>query len=492
MNRLWKFIFSFFICLCLLLSSGRLGSLDASTQMQASLLLARTGNLGTAIPPKGELNWVQSPNGNYYQVHDIGATIVMLPASFLGSITSKANTQDLIDAPPIITRLGVSLTYACVGAIGCTFMYLTFANIYSKRSAFFLSLAMPFATIYGAYTKSTWDVLGAACAVCALLYFSSKLLQGEHPSKNSLLMTLSFLISTYFRYSLAPFLIIGIAGSFYFSRSYLTWKNYLSCLSLLCLGMLPNFIYNYVRMGNPLRPATTAPIYLNGNNALGGNIVHGLLELIFSPNGGILIFSPIIILVFFLPIVWKNLALLNRQLILSYSISACLYIFLIAYLKQPISFGWGPRYLMPILPILFFIAATVLKQIWDKYVWGMVFLLCLSVAVSVPPIFVNWDLVTATLPNTASRSFTSPPQQILGTWRAVMLGLQGQLLPTSPEISNDPARRGAARFPDIWWVRLTEQSQIGFVAGIVIALILLASLLFCLFTVLQGQTELST
>lgn len=477
-QKIWKFVLVFFLCLCLLLSSGRLASGDADTQMQASLLLARTGSLGTLTPPKILDNWIQSPTGQYYQVHDIGSVIVMLPSALLGSITSTLSTSELINSPPIITRLGISLTYACIGAIGCTFMYSVFAGIYPSRNAFFLSLAFLFTTMYGAYIKTAWDVLAGSSSVCALLYFSSQLLLGNRPQRNSLLMVLSFIVAVSFRYSLAPFLLIGMSGVFYFSRKYFIWTNYLKYLSLCFCGMFPSFIYNYIRMGNPLRPATTAPIYINGNNSLGGNVVEGLLGLMVSPNRGILLFCPILLLIIFLPIVWKKLAVLNRRLVISYSISACLYILLISSMKNWGSAGWGPRYLMPILPILFFVAASVLHYLWSKYIWSLVLLLSLSSLVSIPPMFVNWHLVSLNFPEANSMT-AKAPQQIIGTWQGLMLGLQGQLLPASPEVLNDPIRRVVAKFPDIWWVKLAQQSSVGLIIGILISMTLLIVMMYC-------------
>lgn len=134
--------------------------------------------------------------------------------------------------------------------------------------------------------------------------------------------------------------------------------------------------------------------------------------------------------------------------------------------------------LMPILPILFFTAATVLHQLWKKYTWGLALLLLLSCAVSLPPTLVNWDLVSQKCPEATSASVNTP-QQIIGTWQGLALGVQGKLLSASPELLKDPIRRGAAKFPDIWWVRLTEQSRVGLIAGVVIAIGLMITMIFC-------------
>src|SRR5215208_4877165 len=94
-----------------------------------------------------------------------------------------------------------------------------------------------------------------------------------------------------FRVSMAPFLVSGFLALLYFARSKVRWRHVVIFLVVVFVGMIPSFIYNFVRMGSPLRPATTASQY-DVVNALIGNPVLALFGLTFSPNRGIFLFAP--------------------------------------------------------------------------------------------------------------------------------------------------------------------------------------------------------
>jgi hypothetical protein len=108
------------------------------------------------------------------------------------------------------------------------------------------------------------------------------------------------------------------------------------------IGLVPTFVYIFIRMDSVLRLATTAPQFEEAN-ALGGNVVQGLYGLMLSPHKGIFIFAPILVLLFAIPLTWKRFPLSARRLILSCSIGAVPYILLIAILNNWGAFGWGLR-----------------------------------------------------------------------------------------------------------------------------------------------------
>jgi len=475
----------FYLCFFILFASGRIASLDAGQQLQASMLFLTTGSLGTTMPPGGfDSGWVLSPNGNYYQPHDIGNVILMLPAAFIGLVTSKLSALAIVENPPVISKVTASLSYACVNAIGCFFIFKLFRSYYKTRTAFLLSLAFPLTTIFGAYTKTAWDVVACCCVNCSLLYYCAQIINGNKVNRNVVLAGLVFGLSCSFRFSLIPFLGISLAFILFLVRRSLHWQNYISCLIAFIVVMIPSFIYNYVRMGSPLRPATTAPQYLEGNNALTGNIVEGFFGLLFSPNRGLFLYSPILLLLFILPFIWNKILVKQRYLLIAFSISSFLYLLLISKLKNWGAFGWGPRYLLPILPFLFFGAGITLIIIWKNHHKVIIGLVLISVILSIPPIFVNWSMAITDFPGALEPSASLPNQQI-AVWNGLILGIQGKPLPLPPNIVNDSARITAAKFPDLWTLKLADTSSLGLLVGITISLILLASIIF-LFVRLSG------
>jgi hypothetical protein len=264
----------FYACFFILLSSGRLSSIDAGGQLQAAMLLVHTGRLGIETPPPGaEITLcVKGPNGTYYEGHDNGNVALMLPAAWLGSATSSMPASSQIGSPPIMSRVGVALTCAVFCAFGCFIAYRTFALWYCQRSAFLLSLAFATATIYWPYAKTAWDVAGGCVAFTLLLYGSSRLLAARRArTLDAVLIGVSVALVGSFRYSLLPFVILGVLVCLYRSRS-LARRHRFACAAACLLLLLPTFAYNNVRMGSPFIPATRAAVYAN-NNSLDGNIL---------------------------------------------------------------------------------------------------------------------------------------------------------------------------------------------------------------------------
>jgi hypothetical protein len=311
-----------------------------------------------------------------------------------------------------------------------------------------------------------------------LLYLSARLLH-EEPLQNTTVFLSGFALAFAgsFRYSLLPFLILGVLVFFYLARRRIEWRHVAIFLIAAFIGLVPTLIYNFLRMGSVLRPATTAPQF-DEANALGGNVVQGLYGLILSPNKGIFIFAPILLLLLAVPFTWNRFPLSARRLILSFSIGAALYVLLIAKLNGWGAFGWGPRYLLPILPILFFAVGLTLVTLWGKYKYPLMLLILVSAVLNTAPALINWHLALNEYPQ-AINEYAHLPYQHAAVWNGIRLAVQGQPLPAPPEIANDPIRSGGARFPDLWTFRLMERSMLGLIAGLAISIALLGVSLGC-------------
>jgi hypothetical protein len=472
-DRVSALVMLFYLCFFVLLASGRLSSMDAGAQLQAAMLLVNTGHLGSEKPPPGaeQAFCVKSPQGSLYEGHDIGNVVLMLPAAWLGSAVSKMPARALIAAPPIISRVGVALTCAVFCAFGCLIVYWTFALWYCQRSAFLLSLAFATATIYWPYAKTAWDVVGGCVAVILLLYFTLRLLSARQiRMRDAVLIGMSVALVGSFRYSLLPFVILGVMGCLYRSKR-LTGRHWFACSASCLFLLLPTFIYNTVRMGTPFIPATRAAVYAN-NNDLDGSVVPGIYGLLFSPNRGLLVYAPVFVLLFFLPRIWKRIPRPAREVTLWYGLSAVFYSLMIAKMGNWGTFGWGPRYLVPILPVLYLPVGIGLLVLWERYKRPLILLVSLSVALNAAPVLVNWHLATSESPQ-AIDPRAPLPRQHLSTWKGLLLGLRGRPLPTPRGIMDDPIRSASARFPDLWTVRLMERSRVGLLAGLAISLLLL-------------------
>lgn len=134
-------------------------------------------------------------------------------------------------------------------------------------------------------------------------------------------------------------------------------------------------------------------------------------------------------------------------------------------------FGWGPRYLLPVVPLAFYAAALVLTVMWNRWRTFLVGLIVFSALLSAPPALVNWSSAIMAFPRALDHD--APwPYQIDAVWQELVWGLQGKPLPIPAALAADPERRAGARFPDLWVVRLMERSRGELAAGWAILLTL--------------------
>jgi hypothetical protein len=475
----------FFLSFFVLFASGRMSSADAGDQLMVAVLATNTGTLSSPVPREG---WILGQDQRYYEPHDLGNPAFMLPAALVGSRLFGGT----LDNNPISMHVGVAFCYAIFSAIGAIYLYRLFSLTFLRRTAFFLTLGIVGTTVYWPYSKTAWDVMGACVCMCILLYCCAMVSASSHPRSYAILASVAFGVTCTFRYSLGVFLSVGLVAYLIMQRRKLRFGDYGWCALVGLLVLLPTFAYNWIRMGNPLRPGNTAASYLNGNLALTGDILHGSLGLLLAPNRGLFVYSPILLLVLLLPLYWKTLSLHTRQLTLAFLPSAILYTLLIAKLQNWGTFGWGPRYLVPIIPILAVAAAPIAVKLWHSgYRPWLIALVIGSAVLTIPPVLVNWHLVTVETPDAWVQDAPYPAQQA-AVWNGLWLGIHGKPLPTSEKskgIAEDAIRSGSTRFPDLWLVRLGERSTICAVVATLVALVLLVANVVSFLSILLAKND---
>ncbi len=78
------------------------------------------------------------------------------------------------------------------------------------------------------------------------------------------------------------------------------------------------------------------------------------------------LYAPELVLLFALPWCWRALPPGVRRLLAVFAPGSLLYYIFIASLNYRGGIGWGPRYLMPLLPVLFAASAFVLVNLWSR------------------------------------------------------------------------------------------------------------------------------
>ena len=255
-----------------------------------------------------DASWVRAPNGRFYQAHDIGNIVLMLPAAWIGARLSPSPDAEDILNPPALSRAGASLACAAIAALGCFWMFRLFSLYWPVRTAFLLALALPATTIFMAYTRAAWDVLGGCCFMCGVLYYSARLLRGERVEASALMLALTTALACSFRFSLAPFVapaacVVFLLARLRLSRTSRRFERMRLRRSDPAVARLQLRPHRIARSGRQ-RPSAQ---YLDGVNALTGNMLHGLYGLFLSPNRGIFLFSPILLLAFVALFKWRTL-----------------------------------------------------------------------------------------------------------------------------------------------------------------------------------------
>lgn len=489
-KRYTAYVLLFFGSFFLLFSSGRIDSVDPKTQLQAATAWVRTGRLGVKTSPLPGLPnvWVKSASGDYYQAHDIGGVVFMVPSAWLGVMLTPGPVAAQIQEPPWVARFGVAVSYALWNALGAFFVFRLLALVYPHRTAFLLSLAFATTTPFWAYTKSSYDVMGACVGVCLLLSFCGDALRAQKVGWGAASrIGLAFMIACSFRFSLTPFLLTGVLGVLAVLRARSGWRPVLICLAICGAGLVPSLVYNYVRTAAPLQTAATGgdPI----SSALRNSLVHGLYGLTLSPNRGLLWFAPVFALLVVVPVVWGKLPLLVRQLTVCFGPGALAYVIVIAKMNQWFGVGgWGPRYLVPILPLLFVAPAAALAHGWRKHKRLLGALAVFSATLNAVPVLVNYHLAAWNDPEATNPLARFPAQQAAG-WRALLLGLRGRPLPAPAAITDHPLRRLQRNFPDLWTVRLIEYSPAGALVGTTMLVLLAGASAWSLSRLLLRRTD---
>ncbi|MEM5438225.1 hypothetical protein [Paraburkholderia diazotrophica] len=478
-------VLGFFLCFFLLISSGRIGSYDAGQQLSAATLAATQHALSTSNPPD-PVFWSHAPNGRYYEPHDLGAELLMLPAAWIGAQLDHRPVDSQFLNPPLPAKVGVSLTYAVVCATGCFFLFLLFAQRYAVSQAFLIVFTFAAGTYYLAYAKVAWDVAPCAAAMCAFLYYAQRMLLPDASARTFAAAGFWLAVVCTFRYSMAPAFVVALVFLWWRTRASL--RPYLLLASVFVLGMVPMFVYNAARTGSFWRPANTSAFELSHGNAMDGNIVHGFLGLIFSSNRGLFFYSPILLLGLLLPWIWRGLQARHRHLIEAMSIGTFLYMLVVSKLNHWGAFGWGPRYLLPCLPIMFLVVGPCLVEVVKKSRLAASVAITAAVLFNVAPATTNWHVIIAEYPG-AEVMDASTPYALEGIWEGFWRGVNDKPLVFANSNAQFAKSDDGRRFPDFWTARLIERSSAGRVAGWLIIAALLGGMAVALRRIVRRASD---
>jgi hypothetical protein len=467
--------------ICLFVASGRTVAFDSRSELTQAVHFCSTGHIAARHKLSGDFvpKDFKSNAHVWYDANDIGGTLIMLPAACASTALGARNPGH----PSGLTTLaksGASLTFAIVGGIGAIFVFLTLARLIGDRRAWWWSVALLFTTAYLAYVKGVWNVMPAAAAIAGLMYVVSRQFpEGTLPSfgagrappavaignPGKLLCGAAVAIglASLCRYSLLPFIFAGSVLALIPTIRRASRTQILCALGLLLLVVAPDFWFNALRTGHFWVPAEAAPQWQP--IALTSQYLLSTPDMFFGIQRGLLFYAPLCLLGYFAAFVigvrsrgWARVAWLG-------AIGAAVaYAATVVLLHNWYVYGWGPRYLVPIMPLLFVAAviaceARAIPRIVAYVAAG------LGLLTEIPVPFTNWHALLAVV-GVQHRA----PDGLVGLWQSFLHGLNSGF-----SFGGTKSQR-ALQVPDTWWWHAVGTHP-PYIVGVIVAIVGLAALL---------------
>lgn len=449
----------------MLVSNGRIGSPETDSPTattSAPVLQTTTGNVHV-----GQTNhWMRLPDGRYYEPHDMGAILLIWPGAWLGAKFEHSALATMLPDPSIVSRLAVSFTYIVVSAIGCLYLFLLFNEFYSDQQAFFVTLAFAAGSLYLPYAKMIWSEAPCAAAMCAFLFYAQALLRPSVGTRAFAAAGCALALICLLHHSIASALLVALA--------FLAWRTrgplhrYLVLVAVFAAIVGPMWVYDFAYTRSMLQPLSELTRYLSGHTpgsaAVHGDMLHALSSLLFGANRGLVVFSPIVLTSLFLPWTLPRLLPRQRALLAAMLLGLSLYVWMVIRMQQWGAFGWGPRCLLPCLPIVFLIVGPCLLEIGRRSRLTAVIIVTAAIAFNVAPAVVDWHAMESRYASTQLQD-TNAPYVIEDIWSGFFKGVRGEPLNLHHADTSLAESDSEGRFPDLWTAQLMKESSGGRLAG---------------------------
>jgi hypothetical protein len=353
-----------FIGLCLVVltmtAGGHIVQGDEETMYQVTQSIVEEGRLSIGreeilfpaqpdpfLPGKEEVvittSAVQGRDGQLYSKYGIGQSLAAIPLYLLGSLLSNL---EFVDSPLFpdgwVQRLVVSMLNPLALA-GCIWMTLNIGETwgYSKKTSRLLAVASVFSTMLWPYNKSFYPQPGVTFLMLAVVYAAYR---WKMTRRSSWLWSLSCMMGLMILFRLTTVIVLPafVVYLILCSRGEKTchWLFPLSVGVTAAVGITTG--YNWLRFDSLLETGYHEAVWDYPP-------LLGLYGLLFSPGKGVFLYAPLIILgllglVFFIRYHQEEGILIS---VLWVSFLA----FYAPYSFWTGGFNWGPRFLMPVVPL---------------------------------------------------------------------------------------------------------------------------------------------
>ena len=364
-------LFMFVASVQLITMGGHTFSPDEEERYLVTRGLIEQHSLAVSIPTRREafISGDHIVLGKNYSKYGLGESIALLPLYLLGSWLALAFPPVAFD---FITRFAISLLNPFVTALAAVLLFSTVRVLrFSRRSALLVAVIFSFFTIAWPYSKTTFSEPLTGLLILTSVYaaFTSKLTVPRE-LRWVFLSALALGIGALVRTDVLILMpLIAAYTTFTSIERPLTSQTALRLLrralafaSGLSIGIIVILAYNFVRFGAPLETGYGSEMF-----GFVTPIRVGLYGLLLSPGRSIFIFSPpLVFVVLGLPAFWARW---KSEFLLIFALAAAYTVVFAHWWAWAGGGVWGPRLLVPIIPILMITAGAFFDNIWmNRYV----------------------------------------------------------------------------------------------------------------------------
>ena len=362
----------FFLCIFVLTAGGHYGGdgfwsyltaesliLDGDVRLgDRPFLVREMANQFTEVAGAG----ITQKMGWDYSKYGLGLALIEIPFYVAGRLVSSFLSGVPAD---YITMFAVSLTNTVISALWCALFFLHLRDIgYGKTASAALTASLGLGSPvlpYASYGFS--EPLVGLCLLTSI--HSSRQYQLRGKPGWVLFAGASIGLAFLAKYYAAVILPV-FSVYLWFSSSPEPLARRMRCQALLAAGFVPfglvGVLYNYARFGS----LVAAGYHLDNYDAIGGffdyspfQLAVGFYGLILSSGRGLLVFVPVC---FLTVSAYTRYARRNRsEAILSGSLVALHLAFYAGFVNWDGGSSWGPRFVLPIVPLLVMPLGTLLE-----------------------------------------------------------------------------------------------------------------------------------
>ncbi len=355
-GRLALLLFVFICAVYLLAARGSITVIDGIIRYTVTESIVTRHTI--ALPETWGRGWPPvSPDGRRYSYYGIAQSVAYIPLYLMGDVAQKLSP---VREPETYRRFFVSLFNAFPAAGVCVVLFLLASRLgYRTRTAVGLAFLVGFATILFSQAKDPLE--HPSEALFGLLSLLSVVAYRQGGRGRWLVMTgVSLGLGLLFRETVGLFLpaAVGLLVHHGWGRR---WADRLRPVGIVLACMAPFLLalgwHNWARSGS---------VFLSGYMATGEvglfgiPSLRGLVGLLASPGRGLFVFNPVLLLSL---VGFRRFWSRHREMAIAIVGTTVIYLgFHASYRWWAGGLCWGPRYLVPLLPLLMLPAGELLER----------------------------------------------------------------------------------------------------------------------------------